>query len=246
MALTIAHVSDFHVARNPSFLLHDEDPRANLAAVARSLADRSPPLDLILVGGDASHDGSPESYEFVEEIFSGFACPIVATPGNHDDPRRLGALFSAGNDVVDGLLATERVKLAVLDSQIPGAEEGRVGSIPGWPESGPVLLLVLLHHDLVQPDGGGRPGMRVPHEELSKLLTVRPPALFLTGHRHLAMDLCIGAVRILGAPATSTQFDFEGGVPHRSSFSVPGYRTLTLEDGCLQSTSVVNVTENIS
>ncbi|MDH3682076.1 MAG: metallophosphoesterase [Acidimicrobiia bacterium] len=241
MALTIAHVSDFHVAGNPSFLLHGENTRANLAAVARSLGEHRPSLDLILVGGDVSHDGSPESYEFVEQIFADFACPFVATPGNHDDRRRLAALFPTGNDVADGLLATERAKLAVVDSQIPGAEEGRVSSIPAVADSGDSLLLVLLHHDLVQPDGGGRPGMRIPHEELSKLLTLSPPTVFLTGHRHLAMDVCIGDVRILGAPATSTQFDFEGGVPRRSSRSIPGYRTLTVEDGRLHSTRIVDV-----
>ncbi len=238
MSLTIAHVSDFHIARDPAFRLKGEHVRANLAAVVEELVSTHD-LDIVLIGGDVSHDGSPESYDFVAEHFARVPVPVVAAPGNHDDAARLAGLFGPDHsDLIDRLLARERAGLQVLNSQIPGHEDGRLGEVTRAPISDGHLAILLVHHDLVQPDAGGRPGMRSPAEELVKVLSLSPPVLVLTGHRHVSMDVSVGDVRIVGAPATSTQFLFDDGVPHRAPDSAPAYRRLRIDGGRMTATEV--------
>ncbi len=236
MALTIAHLSDFHVSADETFRLKGDDPRAGLTAVMnRVLADEP---DLLLVGGDVSHDASQESYDFVSQVFEPVPCPIVATPGNHDDPALLADLFGDSRSRANDLLAGERVLLHVFNSQIPGREDGRIAGEVRRIAAAEELELVLLHHDLVQVGAGGRPGMAEPAAELAAVLGLGRPTLVLTGHRHTAMDVSIGSVRILGAPATSTQFEFVDGEPRRAVQSSPAYRVIGLEDAAVVSTTI--------
>jgi Icc protein len=243
VAVKFAHISDFHVTADCSFRLKGEDPRENLVAVVDHLATVTKP-DIVLVGGDVSHDGSDESYDFVRELFDPLDGPVVATPGNHDDPAKLTNLFPLRpTTAVAKTLKTAEATLLVVNSQIPGAEDGLLARLPiRAAEQAQGLVIMLLHHDLVQPDPGGRAGMRFPERELRRVLSV--PAsrlLLLTGHRHMAFDLCIGATRVLGAPATSTQFTFSDGTPERAAGSQPGYRMVTIGGGKILSSQILTV-----
>ena len=241
MVVRVAHVSDFHVTADRSFRLKGEDPRKNLAEVVNHIGSVSKP-DVLLIGGDVSHDGSEESYDFVKGLFERLSQPTVATPGNHDDRERLGRIFALkpGSDLT-ATLADGGASLLLADSQIAGAEDGHLTNLPGQSEYAvDDLVILMMHHDLVQTDLGGRPGMRYPERELARVLSLNTPGLLLlTGHRHMATDVSIGTTRILGAPATSTQFAFAEGIPERSPGSQPGYRLITLESGMVISTEVV-------
>jgi Icc protein len=239
MAVTVVHLSDFHVTADETFRLKGDDPRAGLTAVmGRVLADEP---DLLLVGGDVSHDASQESYDFVGRVFEPVTCPIVATPGNHDDPTLLEDLFGDSRSRATDLLADEGVLLRVFNSQILGREDGRIaGGVRRIAGAGE-LELVLLHHDLVQLGAGGRPGMAEPTAELAAVLGLGRPTLVLTGHRHTASDVSIGSMRILGAPATSTQFEFVDGEPRRAVQSAPAFRVIDLEDAAVVSTTIRSV-----
>ena len=108
--------------------------------------------DAILLTGDVSEDGSPASYNAVSERLAKVDVPVLALPGNHDDPGEMQKHFetgpwsgprfvvlgdwlivlldSTGRDRIDGVL--DDASLSALSAGLESHEQAHV--------------LVLLHH----------------------------------------------------------------------------------------------------
>ena len=96
--LTIAQISDCHLFADASLKSYREiNPYQSLSRVLANIAQHH--LDLLLVTGDLSGDGSELSYQHFKQLIkdSGIPCDYVILPGNHDDSTNLQTQFDAKN-----------------------------------------------------------------------------------------------------------------------------------------------------
>jgi len=207
----------------------DVEPRAQLARVLRSVARSRP--DCVLVTGDVAHDGKAGSYRAAARALAAFACPVHVIPGNHDRAGVLTAEFGAAPAVA----AIGNWRLALLDSAVPGREDGRLadGTLPAVSRRldalppGPVA--VVLHHP---PVPVGSPwidamGLQASAAFLDWVDARGDVRLVLAGHVHQAACRRRGAAKVLTAPATCVQF-----APRTNRFAIgdrrPAWRSLRL------------------
>lgn len=232
--MNVIQLTDCHVSAETGETYRGEDPRRSLAALVDAVIDWKP--DLVLATGDLSEDGSDVSYAWLADELARIPCPLVATPGNHDDAERLRVHFSHCA-VDEPLVVEDDWQLVVLGSAKPGEISGRLA--PAQLAALEAVLagderpaLVALHH---QPWFVGSPWIdRYPllesegfHAVLERHPRVR---LVLWGHVHQDVTLTRGTVTGLGAPSTVSN-----SLPGQSKFTAdpagPACRWLKLQPG---------------
>ena len=120
----IAQISDCHVSAAPDTLYRGQNPVENLRAVLDHVATRKP--DILLATGDLSEDGSAASYETLAGMLAQPGVPVLAVPGNHDEPALLEEYFPGSP--VGGVAVTDHGKWQIirLDYCLPGKPYGRL------------------------------------------------------------------------------------------------------------------------
>lgn len=237
----ILQITDTHLFPKPATtagygLLASVDTRASLAAVLdAALTEQTP--DLLLVTGDIAEEPHTASYaELRAQIAARYPGPVLCLPGNHDEPELMPELFAelawqAGN-----------WRLLALDSHVHGEERGEVAPAElarlenELAASSAEHLLVAVHHpplELASPLDHGR--IKNGPELLELLAADGRVRGILFGHVHQAVQLEIGALKLLGTPSTCVQFK-----PLVSRFALdtkaPGWRWITLApDGKIES-----------
>ncbi|MEM9604898.1 MAG: phosphodiesterase [Pseudomonadota bacterium] len=101
---TVLHLSDTHLARTGALVsgrLNTHQPLERMVKRIQRAHTQWGTLDAILVTGDISDDGSPESYAQFRELMSPLGVPVYVIPGNHDAREPMRDAF-----VVDGYLPT--------------------------------------------------------------------------------------------------------------------------------------------
>ena len=96
--LKIAQISDCHLYADRTKCGYGHiNPYQSLARVLNELAGQ--PLDLLLVTGDVSADGSAQSYQHFSQLIndSALTCDFIILPGNHDEPGNLRQEFAERN-----------------------------------------------------------------------------------------------------------------------------------------------------
>jgi Icc protein len=185
--MLIAQLSDLHVggARHDDALLRTAIAEINAAQP-----------DLVVVGGDLTHEGYPDEYELAEERLSAIACPrVVMVPGNHD-ARHVGYLqyertFGARDTRLTLSAAGTRLALVAVDSSKPDIDDGEVGRERyAWIEEGFAgaadLRVFVIHHHLMPIPGTGREHTQVlDGGDVLALLRHLGVDLVLAAHRHV-------------------------------------------------------------
>lgn len=210
--------------------------------------------DLLLLTGDLSEDGSPESYGRLNAILRPLERPMLAVPGNHDRPAEMRVRFPtgacAGSDEEPLAIAAGAWRIVLLDSTIRGRVEGRVREsdldwLADWltcNDTSPVLLA--LHH---QPVPVGSPWidrymLRDPDPLLAMIEQHDNVRAVVWGHVHQSFEAAHGAARLLGCPSSAAN-----SLPDTERFSPdpagPAARWIelcpdgTLETGLLRATA---------
>lgn len=239
--LRIAQITDCHVSAAPDTLYRGQDPVKNLQAVLSHVRSQNP--DLVLATGDLSEDGSEDSYRLIKDLFDLVGVPVLALPGNHDDPGLLKEHFPGSP--VDDIAVTENGawQLIRVNSCLPGQPHGRVadqmlaalkktlGKDPGRPR-----LLALHHQPLVTNS---------PWIDKYRLMDAGPfldlvigntdVKAVIWGHIHQPFETKINQTLMLGSPSSVAN-----SLPGTESFTLndegPAYRWLELEpDGNISS-----------
>lgn len=159
------------------------------------IIDRLPRADLLLLGGDLTHFGTPKDAERVLAAFSSrFPC-IFAVLGNCDPPSAETILEASGVN----LHLRREVHAPLLLGGIGGANATPFGTPFEWPEDefrdllprvlspvSPVPSFVLVSH--APPAGSGADrlpnGRCVGSEAVADFVRAVHPALVLCGHIH--------------------------------------------------------------
>ncbi|MEU0558297.1 metallophosphoesterase [Dactylosporangium sp. NPDC006015] len=191
--MLIAHLSDLHLGAQPP------DRFDRVIAYIGSLRE---PVDAVLVTGDVADHGLDAEYAAFGRLRT-LGVPVLAVPGNHDDPA---AFRTDRAETVAGVL------FALCDSSVPGHAEGwldddtlrwldgTLAAATGTP------ALVCCHHppvpvgkpaaDQVRQLGAGR---------LAEVLRRHPDVLaVLCGHVHSAAVGTFAGVPVLAAPGVES------------------------------------------
>lgn len=190
-------LSDLHISHRPpaeAGLLTDTD--ATLAEAVAAIAALDPRPAFVVMAGDLTNHGEPDSYRKLERLLDRLGAPRVLALGNHDTRAgfRQVMLDEPGDAEApychDQVIAG--VHLIVLDSSIPGRIAGALGAgqiaflsealerEPGLPK------VIVCHHPPHVGDGEG--GWHSLDAEstarLADAIRGRDVAAILSGHVH--------------------------------------------------------------
>jgi Icc protein len=249
--LRIAQVTDCHVSATPGTLYRGHDPVTNLQAVLKHVSTMEP--DILLATGDLSEDGTVASYEALAKMLEQPGVPVLALPGNHDDPALLEHYFPGSP--MHGVTVTRHAKWQIirLDSCLSGKPHGRFDDevlqrlkeilveTPGQPR------LVALHHQPLPADS--------PWIDKYRLMDAGPfldivgrsadIKVVVWGHIHQPFEAELNGTLMLGGPSSVAN-----SLSATDAFALdgrgPAYRWLELApDGAVE-TSVVFVGRELS
>jgi 3',5'-cyclic-AMP phosphodiesterase len=247
--LELVQLTDTHLCRTAGGNLLGMDTDHSLQAVIDLVRRERPSLDAVLGTGDLSDQGAGESYQRLLDYFDGLNAHHYWLPGNHDDLAMMQQI--GGNDRLSGEVRGGGWQILMLDSQIPGAVGGKLGSkqlttlartLDAGAAEG-LHALVCLHHQPVE----------IGCDWLDKQMVADAGDFFavldqyprvrgvLWGHVHQEIDQLRNDVLLMATPSTCVQF-----APGQEHFKVddkaPGYRWLSLHpDGRIE-TAVSRVT----
>ena len=234
--LRIVQVTDCHLPLDPQTSYRGQNADRNLASLMPALRRWQP--DLLLVTGDVSEDGSAAAYGRVSAQLSTAGAPVLALPGNHDDPSVMRRYSPQG--AWDGVHShgLRNWQLLLLDSTVRGG-------VPGFQapatlealdrhlrEDRAAHVLLALHH---QPVAVGSPWIdRYPLQNPEALFRIvdRSPRVkcIVWGHVHQDFETRRGDLLLLGSPSTVAN-----SLPGREKFTPdlggPACRWLELAPG---------------
>ena len=219
----ILHVTDTPLVAPPALVAGILDTaealRRHVAGIAASLPLIGP-VDALLVTGDLSDDGSPESYRLFRELIAPLGLPLLAIPGNHDlrEPMRaafadLGLFPAAGR--LNFVREIAGVRIVGIDTLVEGSGGGVVDEATiaflgeALATTGPVLLA--MHHPPFVSGIRFMDGIGLAETDGLKAAIERSPAeiRILCGHLHLAATGSLGRVPAIIGPSPCSSFRFD-------------------------------------
>jgi 3',5'-cyclic AMP phosphodiesterase CpdA len=226
--LTFLHLSDLHIMP-PGQTVHGLDPLAHMERVLARIRALDVTPAFVVVSGDLTEDGSPESYEMLQELLREIGSgdvPVLLALGNHDDRDAFRRVVLGQADVDGGEpychgQTIDGLRVVVLDSVIPGETAGELGTAQlAWLEEelrspAPRGALIVLHHPcrLAGPAHHG-PDFIVRDAAALEAIVARHRGDvigILAGHSHQANAALVAGTLHATAPAVLVQLDFFAG-----------------------------------
>lgn len=250
--LSILHLSDTHLL-SCGLYAQSVDTRQTMLAALRTLLSLEE-LDLLLISGDVSDDGTAESYQTVRELAEDYAhrrnALVLYAMGNHDARPGFWQILGNGHPgspaepdggqlPVYGSTLVGGFRVISLDSSVPGRTHGYLdrGQLD-WlteelsvaSEAGTVLVL---HHPPVEPVTPLHDGIELQNpEDLVQALQGSDVRLILSGHYHhaLADSLLVGerAIPVLVAPGVANINDVLAAEGHERALRSSGAQLVTV------------------
>jgi 3',5'-cyclic AMP phosphodiesterase CpdA len=213
----IAHISDLHVTGDPA-------RRARICAVIDHVNARSAGIDVLVVTGDITDDGTAAQNAEAAEILGAVRVPTLVIPGNHDRRVEFSRALLDG-DATDLPLNRSAVIGGVLylmcDSTIPGRDDGWLSDASlEWMDSTIVAcgadtpVVVCFHHPPVSLQMPFMDSIRQIDDGRVAALIARHPNVVgsLCGHAHTGAVTTFAGRPLVVAPGVSAtlKLPFEG------------------------------------
>ncbi|MDP5040594.1 MAG: metallophosphoesterase [Paraglaciecola sp.] len=236
--IRIAQISDCHLFADASKTSYGQiAPYQSLAKVLDDIALQS--IDLLLVTGDLSGDGSLESYRHFEQLIkqSGIQSQWLILPGNHDDLSVLQQQFSSVNlwshYSIAAPLTIQNWQLHLLNTKTSGtggflAESDLVALAQSLKQSRDYSQLIAAHHHpLVCHSWMDNHGWQNSHKLLEVIAQYDSVKAMIYGHIHAELQQQIGQCHYLACPSTCWQWALQA--EFGISQQAPAYRVLNLD-----------------
>lgn len=240
--LLIAQITDIHLFADTKKELLGLPTAKSFDVVLEQLQRMCPQPDLLLLTGDLSQDGKPQSYTRLAELLSPLGIPTYWLPGNHDQPLVMQEVLNEAPICPEKSFEAGGWQFLLLNSHVPACVYGKLSSESlVWLDqqlqrAGKRPTLIALHHPPFVVDSDWLDGSSLQNsEELFAVIDRHPQVrLVVFGHIHQEFYRRRGDVHYLGSPSTSIQFE-----PHSHQFSLdeeaPGFRLLNLyPDGTIE------------
>lgn len=211
--MLIAQITDCHVG----FDLADpqEDNVRRLRAVLDELTHGPNRPDLVLLSGDLTNHGEPESYARLVALLADYALPFQLMVGNHDERTAFRTAFPAAPNH-DGFVQYELplpgLRLIALDTIEPGRHGGafcaeRAAWLAERLDADPVTaVLIAMHHPPIVSgidwmDGTGNEAWIA---RFTAVIEGRPQVrAIIAGHLHRAIHTTVAGVPLTVCPASA-------------------------------------------
>lgn len=235
MTVSVLQVSDVHVTSS-GHPAGAPDPEQRLDFVLAAAIERFGVPDLLIASGDLTDDGSADACARLAERLHAVGAPVLAVPGNHDDPAVVAAAFGPPAASVGGwqVLGVDTSRPQQIHGTIDvESERVRFAALDDRP------ALVVLHHPPASPsthewfqlDGANA---------LAELLTSHPQVkAVLSGHLHQPFETEVAGVPLLGAPSTWVAIRHDGSSFEVGGSDATGARRLELLDDGTFTTALV-------
>lgn len=215
-------LSDLHIVKKDDRASGVLDTRRSLKAAIEQLLERRAaldPLDAVLVSGDLSDDGSPDSYAFAKAELERLGLPLYVVPGNHDarEPFRnafadLAEVSTSG--LIDWAAPINGTLVVGLDTLVEGEGGGRLredsieflrNALDAW-DGGPVVIM--LHHPPIRTGIHFMDaiGLENPQSLEAVITGVEHDIVFIAGHVHGVHHGRLGPHRVATAPSICSGF----------------------------------------
>ena len=246
--MRIAQISDCHLHAAEGELHYGVDPDAGLRRVLDDVAAWAP--DLIVATGDLAE--VPAAYARLRRRFTDVRIPVLAIPGNHDDADAMRKAMSSALIRIGGQILQDGWRIMTLDTTVPGQAHGRLADdqlreLDQALTDDTTPTLIFIHH---HPVPVGSPwidgqGLRNPEALFQRLANTRCVKGLAYGHIHHVFETQLGELKLMSAPATSTQAK-----PRRERFVEddvgPGFRWFELGANGTLTTGVIRATLSTS
>lgn len=226
MPVRLLQLSDIHFADGGA-PVDGRDPARRLHAVLAAVRRDTPLPDGLVLTGDLTDDGSRSACHDLSAALVSLGLPMLAVPGNHDDPRTIREIF--GPDVLE----LDGWRIVGIDSTRPAQIHGTVdvdAEMSRLDSYDRRLTALAMHHPPVTPstnawfqlDGA---------TELRAAIAQRPHvrALF-TGHLHHPFEADLGVATVFACPSSLIAFQHDGDEVLVGGADTTGARLTTLHD----------------
>lgn len=239
----LVQLTDCHIFDSADDDLLGMNTRDSFAAVSKAAIETCGHLDLLLVTGDLSQDGSAASYEYLARSLDRYGLPTYWIPGNHDDSAVMQAHFQGKCISPAKQILIGAWQIVMLDSTIPGEVAGRVSEsqldyldhcLSRHPE---LNALVCLHHQARETGSDliDKKGLRDAQQLRDRLLAHPQLRAVVWGHVHQEYHQTIDNVQWMSTPSSCVQFE-PGSMEFSTTLEAPGYRRISLfADGRVES-----------
>ena len=240
--LRLVQLTDTHLFADQRRQLLGLPTLESLQAVVQQVAQLQPQPELLLLTGDLSQDGKPESYTLLQTLLAPLGLPTYWLPGNHDRLSEMEQVLTSGFMSAQKAFQAGGWQFLLLNSQVPGCVHGCLSAASlEWLDRqldavGAVPTLIGLHHPPLIVGSDWLDGSTLQNPDALFAVLDRHPQvkLVLFGHIHQEYSQTRRGVQYLGTPSTCIQFE-----PQSTAFALdeeqPGFRILDLyPDGCWQ------------
>ena len=233
--ITIGQVTDMHLFASEQQQLLGIPTMDSFHAVIERLKKLREELDLLLLTGDLSGDGTPQSYSNLQNLISSLFLPSYWLPGNHDDFATMSEVLNMG--LVSRRKCFERGgwNFVLLDSSVAGKVHGylrretlewldlQLSTIVDKPTA------IAIHHPPFKVNSRWLDKSSLQNsEEFFAVLDKYPQVrLVLFGHIHQEFYTQRRGVDYLGTPSTCIQFQ-PGSKKLALERKSPGFRLMKL------------------
>ncbi len=237
--MKIIHMSDLHLTRDGS-PIWGEYTHKNFARAIKQIK-RTQDIDAIIVSGDISDDGSMESYEFADKLFSQTDIPTYWCLGNHDnlelqrmpnilkhcklidDFKICGWIIILLNSVApdEELLGKNRSR-GILSTQTLTWLDEKINSFDA-------PTIVVLHHPALEIGGWQDKKILKDRDTFRKMLeSSKNVQIVLSGHVHEFSDTTLNGIRY--STATGLGFAFSSEMQNYELLrDAEGYSVITID-----------------
>jgi Icc protein len=234
------HISDLHILGGEDREQHGVDTAAIVRQAVPMMNALRP--DFIIAGGDLVSDESEESYRRLQALLSPVEAPIHFLMGNHDNREAFRRVFRperpASTEPVTEVFERGGVRFLLLDSILPGKEEGRLGGEQlHWLEAELAAhpdrpTWVFLHHQPLPIYIRWLDALGLQDQEEFLAVLARHPQVEAVcyGHVHQVRRFRYRGALFLGVPALAFQFS-----PTSQALEItqepPGFRRIEIRGG---------------
>jgi len=226
--LRILHISDTHLFGDGTLHHGRVDTTRALQRVLDHAGDLGP-LDLVVVSGDCSDDGTPASYRTLADMVGAYAqshgAQVVYAMGNHDERPGFRAILGDGHTTapvavpddhpIDGVSVVDGVRVITVDSSVPGrAAYGELRDAQlSWLAdrlSRPAArgTIVVVHHPPLRARTSLLRTMELTNPDaLAEVIEGTDVRMVLCGHFHHQMSGSLRGTPVLVAPGVANCTD---------------------------------------
>lgn len=207
-------------------------------------------IDLVMVTGDISQDGSLGSYQLFQQQLRAINAPSIWTAGNHDDFTVIKDVDGFQQQLVTQYDIGVRWRAFMLNSQVVGENFGKLSTeqletLLKSLQSTDKFHLIGIHHPAFVTNTLWLNDIRLEKswELLDCLEYFLNANVVLCGHIHQVVELYYRGTYLLSSPSTCFQF-----APDTKDFTLdnlaPGYRWIKLFNDGRIDTGVSRLKEN--